>query len=681
MRLLTVLLLAAAVPMGVPPSLAAQAWDTPAATALVARATTRRTLAEAPDGLQRWEATARGMVLFLSQFGDGNGAPRLIKADDLAVEVYWEAPGRSKQTIVGWRDRAWLPTDIRYHRDHLGIVANDFGPLIRIGDGDEVRDVPHPLSAAGAPLYHFALVDSVTVSSGGREWQVFAVRVRPRDVTRPAVIGTLYLDRESAALVRFQFSFTPAAYREAALEDITVVLENALQSGGYWLPWRQEIEIRRGSSVVDLPIRGIIRGRWELTDHRVGDEVSPGPVTFAGLGGLTAPGGSPDQWEERLEDRLGEVIRPVDRHDFDLLRDDIWRGMADQVRRVGPPLRPAFGALSDLGRFNRVEGLRIGVGASIRLPVDGVTAAPWVGVALATGRVSGRLDLGMGSAARGRIGLRLERVATDLGQAPVISPILNSLMAQEFGIDHGDWAERSRVFLSLVGRSEGGIETEFGAGVESWRPLAVVARSAAGSFRPNPSIEEGARWVAHASIGRPPDPHSPSGFGWSTAVEYGTGAPGYVRLTESAETRLVAGSGVLRLAMSGGWGSGALPTTRGFVLGGRGTLPGTSFRAFGGRRHGLARVEWLATGILPGVSVGNFPPIRPEVRIGPFVALGAAGGQLEGVTWQPSRGIRSVAGIAMEGLLGLVRLELGYDPRTSRFAVQGDLSTGWWKVL
>lgn len=681
MRLLTVLVLAAAVPMGAPPSLPAQAWDTPAATALVARATVRRTLAEAPDGLQRWQATARGMVLFLSQLGDGNGAPRLIKADELAVEVYWEAPGRSKQTIVGWRDRAWLPTDIRYHRDHLGIVANDFGPLIRIGDGDEVRDVPHPLSAAGASLYHFALVDSVTVSSGGREWQVFAVRVRPRVVATPAVIGTLYLDRESAALVRFQFSFTPAAYREAALEDITVVLENALQSGGFWLPWRQEIEIRRGTRIVELPLRGIIRGRWELADHRLGDEVEQDRVTVSGLGGLTAPGGRPEQWEDRLEDRLGGVMQPVDRNDFELLRDDIWRGMADHVRQVGPPLRPAFGSLSDLGRFNRVEGLRIGLGASIRLPVDGMTAAPWLGVGLASGRVSGRLDLGIGSAARGRVELRAERVAADLGQAPVISPILNSLMAQEFGIDHGDWAERSRLFLRLVGRSAGGIETEFGAGVESWRPLAVVARPATGSFRPNPSIEEDARWVARASISRLPDPNTPRASGWSTSVEYGTGSPGYLRLTASAESRFVAGSGVLRLAMSGGWGSGALPATRGFVLGGRGTLPGTSFRAFGGRRHGLARVEWLATGVLPGVSLGSFPRIRPEVKVGPFVALGVAGGQLDGVSWQPSRGIRPVGGLAIEGLFGLVRLELGYDPRTARFGVQGDLSTGWWNVL
>ena len=58
-------------------------------------------------------------------------------------------------------------------------------------------------------------------------------------------MGTLYLDQESAELVRFRFSFTPAAYLDRQLEDISIVLENARFEGRYWLPYRQEVEIRR----------------------------------------------------------------------------------------------------------------------------------------------------------------------------------------------------------------------------------------------------------------------------------------------------------------------------------------------------------------------------------------------------------------------------------------------------
>ena len=92
-------------------------------------------------------------MLFLAEIGpDPAAAPRLVKADELQVEVYWEAPNRSKQTVTAWRERRFLPTDIRYHRDHLGIVTGDFGDAIRLGEGDEVRDVVHPLSPVGPAL-------------------------------------------------------------------------------------------------------------------------------------------------------------------------------------------------------------------------------------------------------------------------------------------------------------------------------------------------------------------------------------------------------------------------------------------------------------------------------------------------------------------------------------------------
>jgi len=83
-------------------------------------------------------------VTFLAALGDGFlDTPKVVKTDELAVEVYWHAPNLSKQRIIGRRDTLLLPTDIQYHRDHLDIVQNNFPDFIRIGDGgDEVRDVP-----------------------------------------------------------------------------------------------------------------------------------------------------------------------------------------------------------------------------------------------------------------------------------------------------------------------------------------------------------------------------------------------------------------------------------------------------------------------------------------------------------------------------------------------------------
>jgi len=113
---------------------AAQAWNSGGAVALAQRAIARRSQAAADSALRDYKAQAHGFLFFLGQFGEGLAdPPRLIKADQLELEVYWKAPASSKQRVVGWRDRAELPTDISYHRDHLGIVQNNFGAALGCG--------------------------------------------------------------------------------------------------------------------------------------------------------------------------------------------------------------------------------------------------------------------------------------------------------------------------------------------------------------------------------------------------------------------------------------------------------------------------------------------------------------------------------------------------------------------
>src|SRR6185436_11963142 len=173
--------------------LAAQAWNSAETLTLVDRAIQRRRAGEA--AVTRYTSRADGVVLFLAQIGaDTAAVPRLVKADELQAEVYWEAPNRSKQTVTAWRERRFLPTDIVYHRDHLAIVTDDFGDAIRLGEGDEVRDVVHPLSPAGRDLYDFALGDSLTLAAGAVHVVVREVLVRPRDDRNPLVAGSLYLD-------------------------------------------------------------------------------------------------------------------------------------------------------------------------------------------------------------------------------------------------------------------------------------------------------------------------------------------------------------------------------------------------------------------------------------------------------------------------------------------------------
>ena len=241
---------------------AQQTWNDPRTRALVEHATERRASQLADTALVDYKATAHGYVTFLAQFGEGfPEPPKIVKADELGLEVYWRAPDLSKQRIMGRRDTLLLPTDINYHRDHLGIVQNNFRNIIRIGEGDEVQDVPHPLSPAGLQVYDFAIHDSLQIRLGTRVLDVYEVRVRPKDDRQPRAVGAVYIDRETGEVVRMAFSFTRAALIDKDLEDVSVVLENALIEGRFWLPRRQEIEIRRTGSWLDYPARGIIRGR------------------------------------------------------------------------------------------------------------------------------------------------------------------------------------------------------------------------------------------------------------------------------------------------------------------------------------------------------------------------------------------------------------------------------------
>src|SRR5688500_2518637 len=104
-------------------AVAAQTWNSAQTLALVHRAVDRGLSVQADSGLAGYRTRAHGFLFFLAQVGKGlTEPPRLVKADELDVEVYWRAPNQSRQIIWRWRDGAYLPTDINYHRDHLGIV-------------------------------------------------------------------------------------------------------------------------------------------------------------------------------------------------------------------------------------------------------------------------------------------------------------------------------------------------------------------------------------------------------------------------------------------------------------------------------------------------------------------------------------------------------------------------------
>ena len=674
-----------AVALGLSRPAAAQTWNGDSALALAQRAIARRQRAAGDTALHDYKAQAHGFLFFLGQLGEGLTAPpRLVKADQLELEVYWKAPDLSKQRIVGWRDRAELPTDIAYHTDHLGIFQNNFGSSIRLGGGDEVRDVPHPLSPGGPALYDYALGDTTTVELPQRVVRVVSLQVRPKHLDQPGIVGTVYLDVATADVVRLAFSFTAKAYLDPELEDVSIVLDNALWENRFWLPYRQELEIRRRARWLDMPVRGIIRGRWEVDGYELNLGLTR--TWFLGPEITSVPKAERDSfpWREPLAAAIDVAAEPVRQQDLDKIRAEVDQIAGEHALTALRTSVPGARNVSDIVHVNRVEGLSLGAGMVWR---GGEGAETRELRALASYGLADRRPKGVltGALKKGRSTLQADiyRAVRDVGDVPVIAPILNSLSAQEFGDDYGDYYLATGARLGFA-RAFGARGTwRVRAGRERVESMAVTAEPASGEYRPNPSLGGLNANIVDLRVQRRSAGVSvPRDVAATLDLEGGwlDGGASYGRASVFGHVLFPVGPTRLLLRAQGGYGTADLPAHRSFVLGGRGTLLGDDFRRWGGRSMAVGGVEWRLPAPLPSLAVGPGVRTPRSFVVGPFAQIGWADGTMPTVPWVPTATPRVTLGVALE-LLGVLRMEWGIDTkeRSVRFAF--DLVRDFWDIL
>ena len=664
-----------AVALLAPAEVVAQAWNDEAARRLVERAIRERVAAAADSNLVSYRARAHGTVLFLAEVGFGVGVPpKLLKADELDVEVYWERPDRSKQVIVAWRDSTFFPVAVSYHRDHLGIVSNDFGPMIRIGDGDEVAGVVHPLAPDGPSLYDYRTRDPVTITGPTGRIVVATLEFRPKDPGQPLAVGTLDLDLGRAQVVRSSLAFTPSAYRDRDLEDIAVRLERSLVDGRYWLPYAQEIEIRRRSAVVDFPVRGIIRGRWRIDDIRINDTAA---VEWAGpaIAGLRRPGGP--KWPGPMREPVDSAAGPGYRRVLEEVRAGAGRTLRGRLLTGLPSRRLGVIRFSDIARVTRVEGLRVGAGVAWHGGLGRLAFT--AGLATSDGRLTGRAEFGRVIGGQ-TFTLVAEHSVVDLSEAPAVSGLVNSITAQEVGRDWGDYWLRDRIAVGTQWRNSWGALTA-DVGRDWGQSLATNARPARGSYRANPALGGGGYTFGRLAFRAGQRAIDGIGLAFDGSSEVGVASGGFVRIEASARWVAPVGGGTLNLLASGGMGTSNLPRRRSFVFGGPGTLPGVPFRGFGGRRMALAKLEWLVR--VPGLSLplGPFGRTSSTMMVGPTLGAGLAGGSMSGVPWRADGGVRPAAGVAVELFERTLRLEAGRGWRGGGWSVGLDFTRNWWPIL
>jgi hypothetical protein len=652
------------------PARSGEGWNDARVSSLLLRGQSRRAEPLAGPALESYRAHAEGTIYFY--IDPDEGEPVLMRADQVAVELYWAAPNRTRQVLVGQRIEKRLPIrDFHYYVDRLTVVQNGFGDEIRVGEGMDVRDVLHPLAPGAELVYDFRLADSLTLRlPGSPPIRAFEVVVRPRDMTAPGFVGSIFLEEASGALVRMSFGFTRASYVDPRNDYVQISVDHGLWQGRFWLPNEQQVIVRREIPELDLRAGTIIRATLRVTDYDFGallpDEFFRWPTVTA----VPREQRARFAFERGMYDDLaaaglapGRGLREVEAEARRLMMEQLASGL--------PLARLAVPAFSELLRFNRAEGLFVGAG------VRAGSAAREL--RLHAGRAFGAGETSLTVAASERIvpGTRLNASAfygavRDVGPSMPVPAAMNTISAV-FGRDYLDPYRVDGVSLGFERPGAGGIFGLSGS-VEQHRSARQAAGSAplaGGQLRGVRPVQEGMRHAVRTSWERRAPAYQRQAIGGTVRAEAGDWRnAGFTRASAAVEA--VRRSGGLdaetRLQISGGTAHGAAPAQHHAFLGGVGTLPGQPYRAWSGRHFLLA--EASATRDL----------VRPWVGLRLFAAAGATFDPEPAVagTWNApaSNGVRGSVGAGVSLLHGILRIDaahgvngggpallLSFDPR------------------
>lgn len=562
-----------------------------------------------------------------------------------------------------------------------------------------------------------------------RTVRVVRVRVTPRRwPTGPALLfaGDIDLDAERHHIVRMrgrlialnsEAGFAVRLLGRVARGVAYIELENAEFEGRYWLPYRQRIELQATSPLTDS--RAVIRIVTRFRDHRLdlapvvddaagGAEVGARHAAVAAVG--TAPAGTalagtapvvaadatgaatglvsaavshaagadaPPDSAGRPRFRLtfapadtisrfdgwswepGEATAPLSARDF----DDV---APPDLRADGPPvLRFGVRRFSDAVRYNRVEGLFTGVGATLdfRDAAPGLTLHGNAGWAWAEETPRGALELSLrrgpweATARAGRDLAHTNDFASPWERGGTVFMLLGA-------DDAYDYVDRRDVTLALSRALAGGdsrLRIEAGWAEDHPEERRLLHRPFVDdTLRPNRPVEPGRYVLTRLTLehGRSVQIGSlRPGIGAGLTLEQATGELAWRRVEGRLHLRTMHGPWTLAARLDAGIvASDAPPPQTLYEIGTWTTLPGYGYKEFAGDRaaifRGLVRFDpgILDTPIRFGGLV--FPAISPAPAVqwhaGWTDAPGsAAAAAVQTLGSRPTGGVRSAVDLEL----------------------------------
>ena len=628
--------------------------------------------------------------------------------EEQVADIQWQRPNDLRIDFLGRRSRSRSDVELSSIWDRPWFVPRSVDDSVRIfSDEFPATGALHPLAAAAPAWYRYTLTGELSVAPGqGGTLHLLQVQVTPRRTGPALIAGEMWIDSASAEVVRLSFRYvgtglwvlpegqkrsdTTSARRINRIANqivsVDAELEYGLQERRYWMPYRQVISGRvRIPLVSDLVIP--FRAVTTFDDFEIN---SGKPIAFE----LPLGPDNPDSLKARREARR-DSLQALDEDDADSLRSwdyadhwsggrfelhrpanvylDRYRGWADSLTLGGDPAELArareveselahlteslpdsvtglrwhgfsYERLTDAFRYDRVQGISLGLGYRVRVPrLSFTNLHGTVRYGFSDDRVTGRLSL-IRDAPEGRLTISGYRDVVNVDPFAPAPGFGNSFNALFVAHDDGDYALMHGASAQYETSLATGLELAVGARYERQTSVATAAESevndflgGSGVFPPNAPVDEGhfgggfvrlsgvgdLRWHATADL--------LGGEGTTTGRVYGDLRYG------------IGGSRGVTFRLKSGIATSPTLRQSEFRLGGIGTVRGHGY----GERRGQA---FWATQV-------DVAPVKGRLRPVLFVDAGQAGGA-EGLF---SGKVMAGAGVGVSMFGGFLRFDLSHS--------------------
>lgn len=616
------LLLVAQVAVGAPRVAAPDTaqYASPALRALVSAAARLNHLV--PAALGKYRARVESEISMGTH--NGSGYEAAVSIEQTANELTWSRTGEFEQRVTGYRNQslgfqisslgffrnAWTVPSLYGNR--LALLFGRDTTWRRPGAAPSRRTTyaVHPLADDRDQYYRYTGGDTIeALKVGDREIRIVRIDVVPKADLKPGVTiftGEIDLDADRKHVVRMRGAFQSVTQPEPALrralsfssqiEAIAFVeLVNSEVNQQFWLPSFQRFDFQALAPVLG-DSKAVFRIVSQFRDYEI---VAPDAAQVLSTDTLRAQPhrltiaprdtlASFSDWRESI----GTATAVSSAEDFADVAPLKWRS-------TGLPIWTVQGErLSDLVRFNRIEGLFTGAGVRVRArdALPGFSAQAVGGYAwserTARGRISADLHRGDGT-----YGLRAGRSLDNTNDFAFALDSSGSPFAPLFGVDEFDYVDRTYAHgVAAYLSHDRAVRTRLELGYAHDRmvtPALTRGPLSSTAFLPNRPVSPGGYARTALLLEWHPDVAAElvrPGVGGALSYRRGDGGLNYQR----AELRLAARINSGRWTLASRFDAGALfgadrPAQQLFELGSTQNLPGYEYKAFAGDQAAVLR--------------------------------------------------------------------------------------------